>query len=137
MTAEQNIIIAQTFLQRLANPSSAPSVVELFAEDLLWNIPGNEAAYPWIGQQHGKDSVTRFISESGKRLQRTLFEIHDILANERRAMIYGGIAAIDLVTEKSMATPFIIVLDISEGLITSFLMMENGVAVSEASEGAK
>ncbi len=134
MTEKNNLIIAQTLLQRLADAPSALSVCELFAEDVLWNIPGDEAAYPWIGKQRGKGAVTQFISESGKRLQRTHFEVHDILANERRAMIYGELAAIDLVTEKSMVTPFVIALDISNGLINSFLMMENSVAVSEASQ---
>ncbi len=134
MPAQQNITIAQTLLQRLADGSPASLVCELFTPDVVWNIPGNQSAYPWIGQRHGKDAVADFITESGKRLQRTHFVVHDLLANERRAMIYGELAAIDIVTEKSMETPFVIVLDISDGLIESFLMMENGVAVSKASQ---
>ena len=133
MTDQDNLTIARTLLQRLAEAQSSSFVGELFAKDVLWHIPGNEAAYPWIGKQRGQEAVNRFITETGKRLQRTHFEVHDILANERRAMIYGELAAIDLVTEKSMVTPFVITLDIVDGLIHSFLMMENSVAVSEAS----
>lgn len=134
MTIKTNMSIAQTLLQRLADGSPASAVCELFAEDVMWNIPGNQAAYPWIGQQNGKDAVAHFIAESGKRLQRTHFAVHDILANEQRVVIYGELAALDLVTEKSMETPFVIVLDITDGLIHSFLMMENSVVVSNASQ---
>ncbi len=134
MTTKSNMTIAQTLLQRLADGSPAPLVCELFTEDVMWNIPGNPNAYPWIGQRRGKGAVADFISESGKQLQRTHFAVHDLLANERRVMIYGDLGAIDVVTKKSMETPFVIVLDISDGLIHSFLMMENGVAVSEASQ---
>ena len=134
MASKDNLTIAQTFLQRLADGAPVSSICELFAADVVWNIPGNEAAYPWIGKQHGHEAVIQFISESSQRLQRTHFEVHDILANECRVMIYGELASLDLVTKKSMATPFVIVLDIVDSLIQSFLMMENSVAISEASQ---
>jgi len=132
MSAEKNKAVALTFLQNMASGAAPESVAALFAEDLEWNIPGNESAFPWIGNHSGRSAVINFLVEGGRRIERTHFAVHDILAGEERAMIYGDLAFRHLATGRSAETPFVIVLGITEGLIRSFLMMENGVAVAKS-----
>lgn len=132
MRTQQNHKIAHAFLEKIATGSSPESVAELFSEQLIWHIPGDESALPWIGKKHGKAAVIDFMTESNKRINRTHFSVHDILANDRRAVIYGELAATDLVTKQSLETPFVIILDITDDLIDSFLMMEDGVAVAKS-----
>lgn len=60
------------------------------------------------------------------------FDVHDVLASDTRAVIVGVLASKIKATGKVVETPYAIILAVSGGEITRFLMLENSFAVSEA-----
>jgi ketosteroid isomerase-like protein len=65
-------------------------------------------------------------------LERISFEVHDILASDRRAVIVGSLASKLKRTGKVVATDFAIVLTVSNDEIVRFQMLEDSFAVSQA-----
>lgn len=123
--------MAQDFLGKLEQ-SDTKAVAELFAEDAKWDIPGDTTAFSWIGRKNGSNAVVEFIQASAQLIERIKLEVHDILANERRAVILGELASRVNSTGKVIETPFAVILDITDGKISHFRMLENSYAVSLA-----
>lgn len=61
--------------------------------------------------------------------------VHNILANEHRALILGDLASVVKAKGKRIETSFVLVLGIGDGLITSFRMLEDRFTVSRAVRG--
>lgn len=133
MSESQNIAIAQEFLGRLGKGESAEKVAELFSENLDWNIPGDIGAQPWLGKQKGRQVVIDFISNSSKMITREKFDIHDIIGNDTTVIILGELGSRLNANENLIETSFAVILTISDGLISHFLMLEDSFAVSQAS----
>ncbi|WP_118137621.1 nuclear transport factor 2 family protein [Oceanicella sp. SM1341] len=122
--------IAHEFLHRLGSGAEPAAVAELFAEDIVWEIPGDTRAFPWIGQQSGRQAVLTFLRETSARIERVRLDVDDVLANEKRAVILGSLASRVRSTGKLIETSFAIVLTIQEGQIAHFQMLEDSFAVS-------
>jgi ketosteroid isomerase-like protein len=70
MARADNIAIAQDLLTRLGTNAPPDSVLELFADDVTWDVPGDPAAFPWIGRQTGRQSVLSFMAETVDKIER-------------------------------------------------------------------
>jgi ketosteroid isomerase-like protein len=89
-------------------------------------------ALPWIGQKTGRGTVMDFIGDTRGLLEPLRFEVHEILASENRAVIVGELTSKVKATGRTVETTFAIVLTVTGGEITRFLMLEDSFAVSEA-----
>ena len=132
MSAKNNLEIAQGFLSKIAAGASGEDVASLFSNDLDWNIPGSSGALPWVGRKSGKQAVVDFVNESPKLIERLRFNIQDVLAGDRRAVILGDLATRVNNTGKVIESAFAIVLTVDHGLITHFLMLEDSFCVAQA-----
>ena len=65
-------------------------------------------------------------------IERIGLEIHDVVASEERAIIFGELASRIKGTGKVIETAYAIVLTISGDEITRFLMLEDSFATSKA-----
>jgi ketosteroid isomerase-like protein len=132
MTASTNLRVAKTFLTAIGSGASPESVANLFSADVDWNVPGDAGVLPWVGHKSGRRAVTDFVRDSGSMLERISFEVHDVLANDERAVILGGLSSRSKRTGKILDTAFAIILTIVGGEISHFLMLEDSFAVSRA-----
>lgn len=132
MTRESNLTIAKQFLARIGSGESAQAIVEMFSDELRWNVPGDAGVLPWIGHKTGRLAITDFLRDSGQMLERLALEVHDVLASDDRAIILGDLASRVVSTGKTIETPYAIVLTIQDGKITRFLMLEDSFATAMA-----
>ncbi|HEY1941077.1 MAG TPA: nuclear transport factor 2 family protein [Roseiarcus sp.] len=135
MTAADNLAIAQEFLHRLGSGGEPAAVAELFAENLEWDIPGDDSAFPWIGKHSGRQAVVSFLTETVEQIERIRLDLDDILASDTRVVILGSLASRVKQTGKVIETYFAIILTIADGQISRFQMMEDSFAVSRAAGG--
>jgi ketosteroid isomerase-like protein len=134
MNGQDNLGFAQNFLKKLGVGDSQ-ALALLFAEDARWEIAGDEGALPWLGKKTGREAIVGFVRDTAALLTSESLNVHDILANEHRALIVGDLASVVNATGKRIETSFVLVLEISNGLITSFRMLEDSFTVSRAARG--
>jgi uncharacterized protein len=132
MTASTNLQVAKAFLTAIGSGASPEDVANLFSADVDWNVPGDTGVLPWVAHKSGRRAVTDFLRDSGSMLERISFEVHDVLANDERAVILGGLSSRSKRTGKILDTAFAIILTIVGGEISHFLMLEDSFAVSRA-----
>ena len=124
--------LAQEFLHRMASDTEPAEIAKLFSETLEWDIAGDTGVLPWIGRKSGRGAITDFVRDSRAMLERISFEVHDILANDKRAVILGSLASKLKRTGKVVTTDFAIILTIFNDKIVRFQMLEDSFAVSQA-----
>ena len=110
-------------------------IARLFSENMEWEIAGDTGALPWIGKKSGRAAVTDFINDLSALTERVSFEVQDILAGEKRAVILGSLATRVKRTGKIIKTDFAIVLTVANGEIVRFQMLEDSFAVAQAAHG--
>lgn len=134
MNGQKNLEFAQNFLQKLGAGDSQ-ALAHLFAEDARWEIAGDEGALPWLGKKTGREAIVDFVRDTAALITSESLNVHDILANEHRALILGDLASVVKATGKRIETSFVLVLEVDDGLITSFRMLEDSFTVSQAARG--
>jgi ketosteroid isomerase-like protein len=135
MNVKKNLDIAQQFLARLGTGAPPEEIALLFSADLDWNIPGDTGALPWIGHKTGRGAVVDFVRDSSQMIERLGFKVHDVLASEERAIIFGELASRLKSNGKTVEQAYAIVLTIAGGKISRFLMLEDSFAVAKAARG--
>lgn len=131
MNQNDTFRLAQEFLRRMANDAEPAEIAKLFSETLEWDIAGDTGVLPWIGHKSGRGAITDFVRDSRAMLERISFEVHDILASDKRAVILGSLASKLKRTGKVVTTDFAIILTVYNGEITRFQVLEDSFAVSQ------
>lgn len=132
MTAQTNRLLAEQFLGKLGSGASAEEIAALCAPDLDWNIPGDTGVLPWVGHKTGSSAIAEFVRDTQTMIQRESLEIRDILASEHHAVVLGHLRSRVTATTKLIDSAFAIVLTFSTDKLTSFLMLEDSFATSNA-----
>ncbi|HFZ2534604.1 TPA: nuclear transport factor 2 family protein [Pseudomonas aeruginosa] len=131
--------IAARYFERVAafwaapdEPQTVAAIVELFAEDVDWDIPGNLAAVPWIGPRGDREAVGAFYRELAARIAPERFEVQRIFADEEQVVALGELASRVKATGRLIETPFAFVLTVRGGRIVRYRMLEDSHAVAVA-----
>jgi ketosteroid isomerase-like protein len=132
MSVEKNLHLANAFLAKLGSTASPDEIAMLFTEDLVWNVPGDVGALPWLGRKTGRAAASSFVRDSRSLLERESLEIRDILANDERVVIVGELKSRVIRTGRLIETSFSIVLTFAGDKIASYTMLEDSFAVSRA-----
>ena len=132
MNQNDTLRLAQEFLRRMGRDAEPAEIAKLFSETLEWDIAGDTGVLPWIGHKSGRGAITDFVRDSRAMLERISFEVHDILASDKRAVILGSLASKLKRTGKVVTTDFAIILTVSNNEIVRFQMLEDSFAVSQA-----
>jgi ketosteroid isomerase-like protein len=136
MSQNDTLHLAQEFLRRMGSGAEPTEIAELFSENLEWKIAGDTGVLPWIGRKHGRAAITDFVRDSRVMLERIRFDIHDILANDDRAVILGSLASKLKRTGHIAETDFAIVLTVANAEIVRFQMLEDSFAVSQVARAS-
>jgi len=57
MTMQHNIAIAQTLLDDIAAGRDPVEIAAPFAEDLSFEVQGDEGVMPWVGRKVGRQAI--------------------------------------------------------------------------------
>jgi hypothetical protein len=132
MSQQQNIAIAQTLLAGIGGGRDPAEIAAVFADDLLFEIQGDDGVLPWIGRRTGREALADFIRNVRILTEPVVFEVEDILASDSRAAVVGALKTRIRATGKVTAGQFAIVLTITGGVVTRFQMLEDSFDVSRA-----
>src|SRR5258708_4803088 len=132
MSSQENLRLAQQFLEKMSSGASADEIAALCAPDLEWNIPGDSGVLPWVGHKTGREAISNFVRDTQTMIERISFDIQDVLASNDRAVILGHLRTRIKATGKLIDGAFAIVLTFSDTKSASFLMLEDSFAVSMA-----
>ncbi len=130
MSNTQNIAIAQKLLAGIGAGEDPCRLCEMFSEDLLFEIQGDEGVLPWIGRKTGPKAAADFFREIRVLTEPVTFEVEDVLGSADRAVIVGQLATRIKSTGKVSQSQFAIILTISGDLITRFQMLEDSFDLS-------
>ncbi len=132
MSREQTVRIAQQLLAEIGSGAEPAEIAALFTGDVQFEVPGDIGALPWIGRGTGRNTVADFISGTRRLLEQVRFDVQGILADDVQAVIFGDLASKVIATGRMIESPFALILQISDGKITRFQMLEDTFAVSRA-----
>ena len=132
MSENKNIAIAQQLLIGIGEGRDPELLAAMFAEDLRFEIQGDEEVLPWIGLKHGRQAAADFFRDIRVLTEPVKFEVEDILGSANRAVIIGELATRIKSSGKTTHTQFAIVLTISGDSITRFQMLEDSFDLSRA-----
>ncbi|AXW87528.1 hypothetical protein AU509_15435 [Lonsdalea britannica] len=136
--------IASLYFERWAvlwatpdDPLALEGVLELFAEDVDWDIPGDRDTVPWIGPRRDRQEVSAFLMELVAQIAPERFEVRRILADAEEAVAVGELASRVKATGRLITSPFAFVLTVRDGKIVRFRMLEDSHAVAAAVSGPR
>jgi hypothetical protein len=135
MNQERNIAIAQQLLAGIGEGRSPETLAALFAEDLRFEIQGDDGVLPWIGRRSGRQAAADFFRNIRMLTEPVKFEVEDILASSNRAVIVGELATRIKSSGKITHSQFAIVLRISSEKIVRFQMLEDSFDLARAARG--
>jgi ketosteroid isomerase-like protein len=135
MTQTNNIIIAQQLLSGIGEGKAPDALAAMFAEDLRFEIQGDDGVLPWIGRKTGRQAAADFFREIRLLTEPVKFEVEDILGSPNRAVIVGELATRIKSSGKENHTQFAIILTISGDRITRFQMLEDSFDLSRTVRG--
>jgi uncharacterized protein len=135
MSQDKNIAIAQQLLAGIGEGRIPETLAAMFAEDLRFEIQGDDGVLPWIGHKTGRQAAEDFFREIRVLTEPVKFEVEDILGSLNRAAIVGELATRIKSSGKIFNAQFAIVLTISGDKITRFQMLEDSFELSRIVRG--
>ncbi len=135
MSQAANLDLARQFLKLMAEQAAPADIAILFSEDLRFEIPGEDNVLPWIGRKTGRSAIVDFITDLRTLTEPIKFEVSDVLASDTRAVILVDFATRIKATGQTIVSSAAIVLEIADGAVTRFLMIEDSFEVSRRARG--
>jgi ketosteroid isomerase-like protein len=135
MTQANNIIVAQQLLSGIGDGIAPDTLAAMFAEDLRFEIQGDDGVLPWIGRKTGRQAAADFFRQIRLLTEPVKFEVEDILGSPNRAVIVGELVTRIKSSGKENHTQFAIILTISGDKITRFQMLEDSFDLSRTVRG--
>ncbi|VFR21492.1 hypothetical protein ISE1_3756 [plant metagenome] len=114
------------------DPRALADILELFALDVDFDIPGNLEAVPWIGPRRDREAVGAFHRELAAQIEPVRFEVRKILGDDEAAVAVGELASKVKATGRLIESPFAFVLTVRDGSIVRYRMLEDSYAVATA-----
>jgi ketosteroid isomerase-like protein len=135
MTQNRNIAIAQQLLAGIGEGRPPETLAAMFAEDLRFEIQGDDGVLPWVGHKTGRQAAADFFRDIRLLTEPVRFEVEDILGSPNRAVIVGELSTRIKSSGKIINTQFAIVLTISGDKITRYQMLEDSFDLSRKVRG--
>jgi|SRR5690606_9106602 len=108
------------------------NLVNLFSENIQWEVPGDTKKVPWLGKRNSKGEIEEFFKVLWKSTQPLSADIHKIFIVEEQAVITGQFSTRILRTNKVVDSMFFIHLVIANQKIVTYKLLEDSFAVSKA-----
>ncbi|MBB5858004.1 nuclear transport factor 2 family protein [Amycolatopsis umgeniensis] len=120
------------FFRRMST-GDTDSVIELFADNVEWDIPGATELVPWIGPRRNRAGVREFYDLLDKGIIKDRFDIERVLVDGPHAVAIGRLRSIIRTTGKVIDSPFTIQFEVdNDGRIAKYLLLEDSWHVANA-----
>lgn len=123
--------IVEQYLQGLAQ-RDLDQLVDLYAEKVDWEIPGNIHKAAWLGKRSTKAEIREFFLTLWKNIEPISAHVERILYDDNFAVILGKFASKMLPSSNIVDSHFCIQIGIDKGKIVWYRLYEDSFAVSEA-----
>lgn len=127
MQAQQ---LVQTYLQSLGQ-RNLNAIMNCFAEQVEWNIPGDREIASWTGKRSTKAEIKEFFTTLWENTVPLSAEVDLLLADEENVVVTGVFASKMVKTGKTITSPFSIRIGFKNGLITKYILMEDSYQLSQ------
>jgi len=114
----------QCYLEALA-ARELEGVIELFADEVDWYVPGNQEIAPWVGSRTSKQEVKEFFQLLWDNTKPLDVKIENLMVQDDSAVITGSITALMLKSESVFSSPFSMQIDYYKGLIIKYRLLED------------
>ena len=111
------------------------AIVELFAEQVDWYIPGDEKLAPWLGKRTDKKAVRNFFALLWPATEPLSASVDHLFVDGDQAVVIGEFSTRMLATGKVVNSLFHIAMTVENGLINRYRLLEDSLAVSRALSG--
>ena len=78
MSQEENVGVAHQLLAGLDEGKEPGVIAALFGENVVFEIPGDAGALPWIGRKTGSEAVADFIRGLRGMTEPVKFDVQDM-----------------------------------------------------------
>ncbi len=137
MSRDTNIALAHSLLADIGQGKDPDDIAGLFSPNLRFEIQGDEGVLPWIGYRFGRQAAADFFRDIRALTEPVRFDVDDILASDRRAVIVGELATRIKANNRVTHSQFAIILTTANGKIARFQMIENSFDLSRTVRGSK
>ncbi|MEY9844512.1 nuclear transport factor 2 family protein [Streptacidiphilus sp. MAP5-3] len=128
--SENTRSVVEELLKRVG-AGDIEGVVELFARDAVWEIPGDPAIVPWVGRR-SVENIPEFFETIGAYTDRELFDVERVVVDGPNAVLIGRARVVVRSTGKVIDTPFAIDIVVNhEGRISRYYMFEDSWRVAQ------
>lgn len=110
------------------------NLINLFAEEVNWEIPGNTRDLKWLGIRKNKSEVESFFELLWKETEPISAEIHKVLFDKDEVILKGVFTTKMLRTDKIVTSIFFIHFKVYNGKIIEYILLEDTYAVSKSME---
>lgn len=107
------------------------NIVDLFADQVDWDMPGNESKFPWVGKRSTKQEVAAFFTEFRNYIEPVSFEVEFCAFEGEHAVVVGALTSKILKYDKLFSTAFTIVIKVQEGKIVKYHFLEDSYKLNE------
>lgn len=128
---EETRTIVEDFYNKTAL-GDVNGIVGLMADDVEWEIPGNEDLASWVGLKKGKNGVNEFYTLLNENTKNLIFRVDELLVNGQHAVAVGYVSTIMLKTNKIFNSCFMAHFTVSDKHITKYFFAEDSFRLTKA-----
>ncbi|NML69199.1 nuclear transport factor 2 family protein [Chryseobacterium sp. RP-3-3] len=107
------------------------NIMNLFADDVDWDLPGNEEKFPWTGKRQTKQEIGQFFQELHNNVTSESFNIDFISVKGENATVVGQLSSKILKYNKVFSTEFVVIFKVVDGKIVKYHFLEDSYALNE------
>lgn len=123
--------LIQTYFQALAN-RDLNTLLDFFAEEVDWCVPGNEELAPWLGERRNKTEIEEFYRLLWQSVEPINGQIERILAEGNFGVATGKFSARMLRSSQVYTSIFSVHFGFTDGKITYYRLLEDSQGLVEA-----
>lgn len=123
--------IINSFYQALANRELAV-LTQLFAEEIDWDIPGNEELAPWLGKRTKRTEVKDFFKLLWQSIEPITAQIDHILVEDNFAIATGHFSSRMNRSGQIYSSMFSAHFTVKDALIIRYRLQEDSYGLVEA-----
>jgi ketosteroid isomerase-like protein len=123
--------IIDNFYQALAKRELAV-LTQLFAEDLDWDIPGNEEIAPWLGKRTSRKEIKEFFKLLWQSVEPISAQIDHILVEGDFAIVTGYFSSRMNRSEQVYSSMFSAHFTVKDNEIVRYRLQEDSYGLVEA-----
>jgi ketosteroid isomerase-like protein len=107
------------------------NIVDLFADYVDWDLPGNKDKFPWTGKRETREEIEAFFYELYNNIQSESFTIDFISVEGENAAVAGQLSSRILKYDKVFSTEFVVIFKVISGKIVKYHFLEDSYKLNE------